>query len=303
MPQYEYQGISAAGKSIKGNVITDSLNGAKAQLRRDGIFPSSIREVTSLAATTKSDESFGGLGFKNKVSTEERAMMMRQLATLVGSHIPLLDALSALTDQVESLRLKGVIAQVKSDVNEGAPLNKACSRFPDVFRPIDVNMIAAGEASGTLEIVLGRLADFMEFQDRLEKKIKGALYYPIIMLTLGFGAMIVIFTVLIPQMEQMFNEAKRALPLLTQINLMISRFIIGYWWALLIAIVAGFFGLRAFLKSDYGSKWWDDKSLKLPILGDLSRMISVSRFTKTLATMLKSGIPLLTSLGVVKNVE
>ncbi len=301
MPQYEYQGINASGKSVKGLIITDSSSAAKVQLRRDGVFPSLIREVTGLPSGTRS-EAGGGFSFKKKVKTEDRAIMMRQLATLVGSHIPLLEALSALTDQVENPHLKAVIAQVRSDVNEGAALNKACSRFPEVFRPIDVNMIAAGEASGTLDIVLGRLAEFMEFQDRIEKKVKGAMIYPIIMLSMGLGVMLIIFTVLIPQMEQMFADAKKALPLMTQINLAISRFLLSYWWAVLIFAIAVFIGVKRALKTKSGKVWWDKTQLHIPILGEMIRMISISRFTKTLATMLKSGIPLLTSLGVVKNV-
>ncbi len=301
MPQYEYVGINATGKSVKGSVITDSLNAAKSQLRRDGVYPSSIREMSLI---TK-DEDKGGLGLKNffkSVSAEDLALMTRQLSTLIGAHVPLVEALGALTDQIENPKLRGAIAQVKSDVNEGAPFHRSLARYSDVFGELFVNMVEAGEASGTLEIVLGRLADFLEYQDRLRKRVKSAMTYPILMIVVGFAAMLIIFTKVIPQIASVFTENKQSLPVLTQITLAISDFLVGWWWAVILLMAGTVVGIRKYVNSPGGSRWWDAKKLTLPIFGDLVRMIAVSRFTKTLSTMLRSGIPLLTSLGVVKNV-
>lgn len=301
MPQYEYQGINSGGKSVKGTLITDSLNAAKSQLRRDGIYPSSIREMSAINAE-ESRSSLGFVNFFKRVSTEDLALMTRQLATLITAHVPLIEALSALTDQIENPKLKAAVAQVKSDVNEGAPLYKALSRYEDIFSDLFVNMVGAGEASGTLDIVLQRLADFLEYQDRLKKKVTSALAYPILMIVVGFAAMLIIFTKVIPQIASVFTENKQTLPFLTQVMLGISNFLVSWWWAVILLVFIVFESCRRYLATESGSKWWDDTKLKLPIFGDLVRMIAVSRFTKTLSTMLQSGIPLLTSLGVVKSV-
>lgn len=301
MPQYEYQGITSSGKAIKGSVITDSLNAAKSQLRRDGVYPSSIREMSALNAA-KDSNSLGLSHYFKSISTEDLALMTRQLATLVSAHVPLIEALNALIDQIENPKLKAAIAQVKTDVNEGATLQKALSRFPEIFDNLFSNMVGAGEASGTLDIVLQRLADFQEYRDRLKKKITGAMAYPVVMLGAGGIAILIIFIKVIPQIASIFEENKATLPVLTQIMLAISEFLVSYWWAAIILLGILVEGIRRFIKSEGGSKWWDEKQLKLPLFGDLIRMVAVSRFTKTLATMLRSGIPLLTSLGVVKNV-
>jgi general secretion pathway protein F len=163
-------------------------------------------------------------------------------------------------------------------------------------------MVASGEQSGALDVVLQRLADFLEYQDRLKKKVWSALTYPIFMIAFGGIAILVIFTRVIPEIESLFTENKQTLPLITQIVLAISRFVISYWWIVLLVAGLIFESIRRFLASETGKTWWDEKRLKLPIFGDLVRMIAVSRFTKTLATLLKSGIPLLTSLRIVKNV-
>jgi general secretion pathway protein F len=298
MPQYEYLGINASGKSVKGKLITENLNAAKSQLRRDGIYPSSIRELSVLAQKDSAQR----LGFFKKVSIEDLSLMTRQLATLVAAHVPLVEALSALTDQLENPLLKASMAQVKSDVNEGAPLQKALARFPDIFSPLYSNMIGAGEASGTLDIVLLRLADFLEYQDRLRKKVVGAMIYPIVMIVAGGGAIMVIFVKVIPEIATIFEDNKASLPLITQVMLSLSQFLVSYWWAVILLVGFVYWAGRRYLKSPQGSAWWDRVSLKLPLFGELIRMVAVSRFTKTLATLLRSGIPLLTGLSVVKNV-
>lgn len=300
MAQFQYQGINASGRSVKGSVSAENIASAKAQLRRDSIFPSSIYEVTLQNLNQADNVSFGGIF--NKVPVEDLATSTRQLATLIASHVPLVEALAALVDQVEHTKLKIAFSQVRTDVNEGQAFNKALARFPEIFSDLFVSMVASGEQSGALDVVLQRLADFLEYQDRLKKKVWASLTYPLFMIVFGGIAVLVIFTRVIPEIESLFTENRQTLPLITQIILSISRFILSYWWAMIFAVVVIFESIRRFLASDFGKTWWDDKRLKLPLFGDLVRMIAVSRFTKTLATLLKSGIPLLTSLGIVKNV-
>lgn len=302
MPQYQYQGINGTGKSIKGVITADNIGAAKTNLRRDNIFPSQIFEVTVQTL----DQSHGRLGFLGRVMArvplEARANATRQLATLVGAHVPLVDALQALTDQIENPKLRAAYAKVRSDVNEGVAFHKALSRFPDFFSDLYVNMVGAGETSGTLEIVLSRLADFLEYSQRLQSKVKNALLYPILMLVAGLVAVLIIFTTVIPKIADIFTESKQTLPLITQVVLMLSNLLVSYWWVLVLVLVVGIETLRRYLRSPTGKRQWDEWSLRLPIMGELIRMIEVSRFTKTLSTLLKSGIPLLTSLSVVKSV-
>lgn len=301
MPQYEYQGINASGKSLKGVVNADSLQAAKAQLRRDGIFPSQILETTAQILEQESS----GLGFLNffrRISTEDLAIATRQLSTLVSAHVPLVEALTGIIEQIENEKLRAAFSKVKSDVNEGMAFHRALARFPDIFSDLFCNMVASGESSGALDIVLSRLADFLEYQDRLKKKVGSAMLYPMIMIGLGFVAVLLIFTQVIPQIATIFEDAQQTLPLITEIVLQISSFLVAYWWAVVLMVIIAIESIRRFLKSDFGKTWWDEKKLKLPILGETVRMIAVSRFSKTLATLLKSGIPLLNCLGIAKAV-
>lgn len=301
MAQYEYQGIDASGKSKKGILNADNVQAAKAQLKRDGIFISQILE-TSAQILDKNKQSMGFLSSFQNVPVEDLSLTTRQLATLISSHIPLIEALNALVEQTENPKLSAALSQVKSDVNEGLNFHKALSRFPEIFSDLFVGMIAAGENSGALDIVLNRLADFLEYQDRLRKKITSALFYPIIMLVVGFGAVMIIFTKVVPQIATIFEENQQALPLITEIVLTISHFLIDWWWAVILGIGLMIEGIRQFLRSEFGKIWWDRTQLELPIFGTLIRMVAVTRFTQTLSTLLKSGIPLLSCLSIVKAV-
>ncbi len=301
MPQYQYQGFNATGKNVRGFVSADNISAAKAQLKRDGFYASQIEEVLIPNANQKSGSASIRSIF-SRVSTDDLANMTRQLSTLVSSHIPLVEALDALTDQVENPQLKAAVSRVRSDVNEGNTLNKSLAKFPKIFSELYVNMVASGEASGALDIVLLRLADFLEYQARLRKKVIGALIYPLLMICFGAAAVLIIFTFVIPQLQSVFESNKQTLPLNTQIVLWCSQMTLEYWWALLLAGIGVIVGINRFLGSDFGRRKWHQTQLRLPIFGDLFRMLAVSRFTKTLSTLLRSGIPLLTSLNVVKNV-
>jgi general secretion pathway protein F len=303
MPQYQYQGFSAAGKSIKGSVTGESLAAAKNLLRKDGVYVSEIKEALlreSLNENAKGSSHF--FSFLRRIPTEEVANMTRQLATLVSAHIPLVEGLDALTDQIENAQLKATVARIRSDVNEGSTLHQALSKYPEVFSELYISMVESGEASGALDIVLLRLADFLEYQSRLKKKVTGALIYPALMIAFGLVAVLVIFTVVIPELEVVFRDAQASLPTITVIVLWLSRFLLAYWWALLIGAALLAVLARKLLNTDKGRRKWDEVRLELPIFGEIIRMVAVSRFTNTLSTLLKSGIPLLPSLRVVKNV-
>lgn len=295
MPLYQYKGLDKTGKDAKGEINTESIIAAKAKVKSMGIMLVDIKEKK-----TKSS-SGGSLSLMKKVSIQDLSLMTRQLATLVKAKIQIVEALAALEEQVENDHLRIVLSEIKRDVNEGSSLAKGMSKHPKVFSNVYVNMVEAGEASGTLEIVLLRLADFTEAQLKLKNKISSAMMYPIIMMVIGFAMINAIFIFVIPKLSQIFTSMKKELPLPTKMVINMSSFMQNYWWAVIIFLVLAFFGTRKYINSPGGEKVWHALQLKLPILGNLVKMINVSRFCSTLATLLNSGVPILTAMNIVKN--
>ncbi len=299
MPIYAYKGLDKKGKEVKATVNVESIAAAKAKVKSLGIMLVEIREQ-------KAQGTSGGGGTISRlkggsVPVDDLAIMTRQLATLIKAKIQIVEALTALTDQVENPNLRLVLSDLKSKVNEGTSLAKALQDHPKVFTNVYVNMVEAGEASGTLEIVLVRLADFTESQVKLKNKIKGAMTYPIIMGIFGFGMMNVIFIFVIPKIAKILTSQKRELPLITAICIWISNFMLNYWWLVIISIVAIVVGTSKYVNTAKGQSQWHAVQLKLPILGVLIKMINVSRFCSTLGTLMNSGVPILTALNIVKN--
>lgn len=296
MPIYSYKGLDKQGKEIKATVNTDSIISAKHKIKSQGIMLIQIKEQ-------KAKESSGGLNFSigRKVKVQDLALMTRQLATLVKAKIQIVEALAALEDQVENDHLKLVLSEIKRDVNEGSSLAKAMAKHPKVFNNVFINMVDAGEQSGTLEIVLIRLADFTEAQLKLKNKIQGAMTYPVLMAVIGVIMMSIIFIFVIPKITKVFVSMKKELPLPTKIAINISYYLQHYWWLILILIVLGFWGFFKYINSKSGQKKWHAFVLKLPIFGVLIKMINVSRFSSTLATLLSSGVPILVAMNIVKN--
>lgn len=296
MAIFSYKGINSSGKEIKATINSEGLNQAKQKLRSQGIMLIEIVEQKADAMKQKNSINFGG-----GVNIEDLSLMTRQLATLIKAKIQIVEALSALMDQTDHPKLKIVLSEIRQKVNEGSSLAASLNDYPKIFNNVYVNMVEAGEQSGNLEVVLIRLADFTESQLKLKNKIKGALTYPIIMVVIGTVMFGVIFAVVIPKIAKIFVSMKRELPLMTRISIGISNIVQNYWWLLIIGAFAAFYLLRKFIASPRGQSWWHKTILKLPLVGELVTMINVSRFCSTLATLLNSGVPILTSLTIVKN--
>jgi len=297
MPIFSYKGMDRSGKEIKNTINVESVIAAKAKIKAMGIMLIDIKEQK--AQGTSAGSSFLKMG--GSVGVEDLAMMTRQLATLIKAKIQIVESLAALVDQVDNVTLRLVLADLRQKVNEGASLAKALADHPKVFNSVYINMVEAGEASGTLEIVLLRLADFAEAQVKLRNKIKGAMTYPVIMAVFGFGMMNVIFIFVIPKMAKIFTSSKKELPLITKICIGISEFLQNYWWLLIASILGGIFLFSKYIATPRGQAQWHALQLKLPILGMLVKMINVSRFCSTLGTLLNSGVPILAALTIVKN--
>ncbi len=303
MPVFEFKGFDGVGKAIKGVRDADSAKGLRALLKREGILATDVKESGKGEGNVKT----GVLGkevkfdFLQRVSADDLGIATRQLATLLQAGVPMVDSLNALIDQTEAPALKRILSQVRSDVNEGVSLADSLGKHK-VFDHIYVNMVRAGETSGTLDVVLERLADFKEGQARIQGEILSALMYPIVMVFVGVVNVGILFTVVVPRITRIFENSKVALPWKTRILITLSSTVRDYWWALLILLVLGVFLLRRWLKSPEGRATWDRWRLQLPVAGSLTRMIAVARFTRTLGTLLASGVSLLTALDIVKNV-
>jgi general secretion pathway protein F len=360
MAVFEYRGlVAASGKQVHGVRDADNAKVLRALLRREGVLLTKAQEETK--ARRAQGRNIDLFAFARRVSVGDIAMMTRQLATLVTAGIPLVEAVSALTEQVDKLDLKRVLTQVRDRLNEGASLAKALEPHPKIFPTLYVNMVAAGEASGTLEQVLSRLADFMEGQSKLRGKVGAALAYPALMLVIGTVLISIMMVVVVPKVTSIFDSLDRALPWYTSLLINVSGAVAsnqmlgivtmivtvtltrralattkdgkavrspGYMVAALIAagmlVIFGFsveslgaygVGLAAglvvalalarflnYIATPAGKIRKDGFLLKIPIFGQLLRMLAVVRFSRTLATLLQSGVPLLKAMDIVKNV-
>lgn len=298
MAIYEYKGFNKQGKSVKGQVDSDSQRNARLKLKKDGIFVSEIKD--------KSKSSVGGrkksTSSKAKVSIQDLSQITRQLAVLVKANIPLVEALGAASEQTENQVLKVAFADLRNMVNEGQTLHKGLQKYPGIFNNIYITMVQAGELSGTLDIILIRLAEFLESQHELSSRIRSAMIYPTVMIIFCIVILIGLFTYLVPTMREIFEGEDIDLPTISQIVFDISDFIIAYYIPLGIGIFLVIFMFFSWKRSPAGSLAWDGMILQFPIIGKLARLIAVSRFTRTLSTLLTGGVPMLEALGIVRNV-
>jgi general secretion pathway protein F len=300
MAVYQFKGVTAAGKNVNGIRNADSVRTLQGMLRKEGIFPTEITQQADDRAKAAGEIDIKR--FTKRVSTRELAVVTRQLATLLHAGVTLVESLTAVVDQSENVSLKLVLSQVKQRVNEGSSLADAMGQHPRVFPDLYCNMIRAGESSGALDVVLTRLADFTESQARLRSKIIGALTYPAIMVLVGLGIMGILLVAVIPQITKIFEDRKAALPLPTKILLGTANLITEYWWLILIVLAVSIFALIQYVRSDRGQVKWDRFKLEMPVVGKLLRMLAIARFSKTMSTLLKSGVPLLGAMGIVRNI-
>jgi general secretion pathway protein F len=311
MPVFEYRGLNSAGKPIKGLLEADSPKTLRSKLRSDGIFLTDVlaQAEGSRAAVSKGanaslvarDIDLRKLG-RGRVNTDDVAIFTRQLSTLLHAGVTLVESLSALVDQVEKERFKRALSDIKQRVNEGSTLADALAQHPKIFPNIYVNMVRAGEASGALDAVLTRLADFTENQARLQQKILSTMLYPAIMMVVGGGILVALMVFVVPKVTKIFETMKATLPLSTRILIATSNFFQNWWFIALPVMAAAGWAFLRWTKSPTGKPKWDRITLKAPVVGSLVRLLSISRFARTLATLLKSGVPLLAAMDIVKAV-
>ncbi len=315
MPVFEYRGLNEAGKPVNGLREADTAKALRAVLRKDGVFLTDVlgqadgggaarpsrgaaKTVASVASRDINLRKFA----RGRISTDDIAITTRQLATLLGAGVTLVEALSALVDQVEKERLKRVLSEVKQRVNEGSSLADALAPHQKIFGNLYVNMIRAGETSGALDAVLLRLADFTEGQSKLQQKVIATLIYPALMALIGGGILVGLMTVVVPKITKIFDSVKAALPWNTRLLIFSSNVLQSYWFLIFPVIIGAIASFVWWIRSPTGKPVFDRYILRAPVLGSLVRMLAISRFSRTLSTLLKSGVPLLTAMDIVKNV-
>jgi general secretion pathway protein F len=299
MAVYQYKGIDHKGKEVTATITAETEVAAKQRLKSMSIMLISLKEKKTGQASSKS--SLNVSLFKKKISITELALMTRQFATLVKAKIQIVEALNALSNQVDSEELKVVLNDIKTKVNEGTSLAKALGQHKDIFDTVYVNMVEAGEASGTLDIVLVRLAEFKESQMKLKNKVQGAMTYPMLMGIVGTVVLGVVFIFVVPQFAKMLQGQKRKLPAITEYTLAISNFLQNYWWLTIIMVIASVILFKNYIKTENGKRRWDKFILNAPIFGDIVKMINVGRFCSTMSTLLSSSVPILAAMSIVKN--
>ncbi|MCK6533857.1 MAG: type II secretion system inner membrane protein GspF [Polyangiaceae bacterium] len=301
MAVFEYRGIQIeTGKAVKGYRDADNAKALRALLRKEGIMLTLANEEGEQKKKSKREIDF--FAIFRRISAADIAVMTRQLATLVRAGVPLVDSISALTEQVEKEQLVRVLSAVRETLNEGTSFAKSLEMHPKVFPPLYVNMVAAGEASGTLENVLERLADFMEGQARLKGKVVSALAYPVLMMIIGGLLVGFLMVAVVPKVTTIFENLGQTLPWNTRLLIFASNTIGDYWWLLILLTVISGVGFQRWKASPVGRMRWDIMQLRWPVFGRLNLLVAVARFTRTLSTLLSSGVPLLKAMEIGRNV-
>jgi general secretion pathway protein F len=306
MPVYQYKGLTAKGKTISGVAEASGPFELQKRLAQENIYLTEVGEAKVSVATAS-----GASVLRKEVSLRsvfERvrqsdvAIMTRQLATLLRASVPMSEALQALVAQQENKRFRAVLATVREKVREGSSLADALSEHKEAFSDLYVNMVRVGEASGTLDIVLSRLADFLESSVRLRSKIIAAMIYPILMVCVAFVIVTIMMLFVIPKVTEMFEEMGGQLPLVTRILIAISHTFANTWFIVFPLLGVGVYYLRRYTRTEKGRLWADSLVLRIPVFGATIRLIAVARFARTLATLLNGGVPVLTALDIAKNI-
>ncbi len=296
MPTYVYKARDATGKPVKGTMDAANKEELIDKLHKMGYMTTQVTEaIPGIKIETIFDKLRG-------VSTEDMIMFNVQFSNLISAGIPILSSLDTLAKQIENKRLKETVGDVARNIEAGDSFSGALAKYPRIFSKLFINMVRAGEASGKLDTVLKRFAEFIEHQADLRQKIRGALFYPIILIFAGVAVTLFIVTFIIPQFAEIFLKAGIRLPLVTLILYKIGITIKHFWFSIILLVMVIVLGVRYYAQTERARFLIDRVKLRLPILGPLYRKAAISRFARTLATLVASGVPILQSLDIVKEV-
>ena len=298
MPTFAYRAADRQGQTIDGVMEAADARGVVERLQRDSYFPIHVK------AQEEGRSAFGltlpSLG-RSRISRVEVLTLFQQLATLIEAGLPLDRALVILEELAPSPRLRAIVGDLLKSIRGGNSLAEAMAKHqPRPFSRLAVNMVRAGEKGGVLEPTLKRLAELLEETQAFKETLVSALIYPIMLTLAGMGAVVFLLTFVIPRFVEIFRDLGQSLPLVTQILLSLSTGLQQYWWLLALGILAIVFAVRVWLSTEGGRDQWDRIVLRLPLVGDVILKSETARFTRVLGTLLKSGVPVLTALGVVR---
>lgn len=307
MPMYAYKGISPSGKAVTGTRDAESPKALRQILRKDGVHVTSFDLSRGGQAAQAQNAKRGGLsrevdlgGLLGGVKKTEIAAFTRQLATLLRSGIPLAESLGALVEQTGNQRFKAQLSEVRTAVNEGTSFADALAKHKKLFDDLFISMVRAGELAGNLDEVLSRLADFLESSQKLKSKVQGAMIYPAIMVCIGTLIIAILMIKVIPEITKTFTQQGKTLPVNTRFLIGVSGFIGRNWLLIAAGLAVGGFMFVRWKATPAGKPVWHRFVLRAPAIGPLVRTINVSRFARTLGTMLQSGVPMLRSLDAAK---
>lgn len=297
MPTYRYVAKDKTGKSMTGTVSAEDEKGVVESLKRQSLVVTSVKEERAKVNKVASAVALKLGGSKIKLS--ELVLFSRQLATMIDAGIPLLQALDILGEQVENKAFKPIIQDVRKNVSAGSSFYKALARHPRAFSPLFVNMVKAGESSGALDDIMERLASYLEKTDSLIRKVRSALVYPSVVTSMAVIITLVMMLKVVPVFKQIFIDFGGKLPLPTQILISVSDFLIQYFFLWMGFAIAGAVAFSRYLKTEKGANAFDAFKLNMPIFGVIFRKVAVSKFSRTLSTLVKSGVPILSALEIV----
>ena len=308
MPTFSYTAVDAQGKTHQGTVEANNAADAAAAVKKQGRFPTNIAETTAAAGKSKGKGlsfslSLGGGAGTGKVPAKVLTVFTRQLSTLISAGLPLLRSLRTLSKQEKNANLRKIMGSLAESVEGGTTFSEALAQHPKAFNKLYVNMVKAGELGGVLEIVLTRLAEFAEKSQRIRGKVTSAMVYPAVVLTIAVGIVTFLMLFIVPKFEAIFKDmlGGRPLPAITQIIMDLSRFIQGNFLLIAGVLTVLVIGLRFAIRLPGIAAALDSYKLKLPLFGDLLTKTSVARFSRTLGTLVSSGVPILQALQITRD--
>lgn len=293
MPLYAYTAIDGNGRTVRATIEAENEQLVLAKLRDQALHCTDIK-------ATGSGKALGGVSFgKKKIKLKALVVFSRQFATMIDAGIPILRCLDILSSQGKDVALREVLEQVTVDVKGGQALNEALQKHPHIFNKLYVNMVRAAELGGILDQILDRLAGFLEYEQEIKSKIKGAMMYPIMVLIFSQIMLFALFTFVLPKFKEIFDGMSVELPPVTKALFDVGDFMQGHWWMILLGLAGAFAGLKAWAKTPQGRYQVDFLKLRIPIVGELTLKMSIARFCRTFGTLINSGVPMMRSLEIV----
>lgn len=294
MPTFKYVAKNHEGKTVSGKIAADDKNAVITELRNRNLTIVKVDEEK--AGLASKQYSFG----KKKVKPDEIVIFTRQLATMVDAGIPILQGINALADQTAHPTFKETLTTIENDIKHGGSLHASFAKHPKVFSTLFINLVKVGETGGVLNEVLERISSYLEKSIRLTRKVKSALTYPIVVVSMASIITFILMVKVVPTFTAIYDSFDSELPPMTQLLITISDFLKGNTLGIIGGVIAAFFGIKQIHKNPKGARILDGFVLRMPVFGDLIRKVAISRFTRTLATLIQSGVPILESLDIVQ---